>query len=248
MTQNMNELCKFLEWDTAFFGYRIARVTSQIMTQDTAEQIDDWCGENAIDCIYFLAESQHVGTTQIAENFGYHQVDIRMVYEINLVDKSLTYTLPENFELNMATQSDIKDILPIVNNAFIYSRFYYDPNFTKEQSNNLYRTWVIRSVTENYADAVFVVKKDNRTQAFITCNLHENKKTGIIGLVGVADFAQGQGLGFQIIYAALSFFQKKGMKNVEVVTQGRNIAANRLYQKCGFRTSDMFLWYHKWFN
>jgi hypothetical protein len=31
------------------------------------------------------------------------------------------------------------------------------------------------------------------------------------------------------------------------VTQGKNIAAQRLYQKNGFLIRDLQLWYHKWY-
>jgi hypothetical protein len=32
-----------------------------------------------------------------------------------------------------------------------------------------------------------------------------------------------------------------------VVTQGNNLAAQRLYQTCGFLSRDLQLWYHKWY-
>ena len=34
---------------------------------------------------------------------------------------------------------------------------------------------------------------------------------------------------------------------MKVVTQGRNIAGQRLYQRCGFLTRSVELWYHKWY-
>jgi ribosomal protein S18 acetylase RimI-like enzyme len=46
--------------------------------------------------------------------------------------------------------------------------------------------------------------------------------------------------------AALAWFCAQGLQRAQVVTQGRNIAAQRLYQKCGFRTGEIALWYHRW--
>jgi hypothetical protein len=31
-----------------------------------------------------------------------------------------------------------------------------------------------------------------------------------------------------------------------VVTQARNVPAQRLYQKCGFITRSVELWFHRW--
>jgi hypothetical protein len=39
-----------------------------------------------------------------------------------------------------------------------------------------------------------------------------------------------------------------GAQDVAVVTQGRNGAAQRLYQRCGFVTHALDLWYHKWYS
>jgi ribosomal protein S18 acetylase RimI-like enzyme len=37
-----------------------------------------------------------------------------------------------------------------------------------------------------------------------------------------------------------------GVQRVSVVTQGRNVAAQKLYQSCGFTTCSVQLWYHWW--
>ena len=39
---------------------------------------------------------------------------------------------------------------------------------------------------------------------------------------------------------------KDGITYIDVVTQGRNYSAQRLYQRCGFITQSTELWYHKW--
>ena len=83
--------------------------------------------------------------------------------------------------------------------------------------------------------------------AYISCHLNKTTLQGSIGLVGVTEQARGQQVGKKITNTVLNWFQEQGMKSVNVVTQGRNIPAQRLYQRCGFVTHDMQLWYHKWF-
>jgi dTDP-4-amino-4,6-dideoxy-D-galactose acyltransferase len=36
------------------------------------------------------------------------------------------------------------------------------------------------------------------------------------------------------------------MRSVTGATQGRNIVMQRLFQKCGFVTRSVELWYHRW--
>jgi hypothetical protein len=40
----------------------------------------------------------------------------------------------------------------------------------------------------------------------------------------------------------------RGASVLTVATQARNIAAQRLYQRAGFLTSSVRVWYHRWFE
>lgn len=248
MTQLLDDLCAFLEWDTKFFNRRIARVIPNVMTHLQAQKIHEWCIKNDIECIYFLANSNDMATVRVAEDNHYRQVDVRVTYEVLLNNVNLNARLNSPFILDDVSHLDIDDMLDMIDNAFEHTRFYFDPNFSEEQCNNLYKTWLIRSIEEDFADRVFVIRKDGQPQAFVTCQLNRETNVGSIGLIGVAEFARGQQLAPFLIDSALKYFQEIEMKRAEVVTQARNISANRLYQKCGFRTKNTYLWYHKWFN
>jgi len=248
MTQDLDGLCKYLPWDTDFFGYRIARILPTTLSQEQAEQIDAWCATNEIDCLYFMAKSNHAETVRNVEAKDYYHVDVRHVYEINLSKPYAEAHISNELTLDKATAEDTDSMLPMIDNAFVHTRFYYDPHFTQEQANHLYQTWLIRSIEEDFANQVLVARKAGIPQGFITCDLNRDSKIGSIGLIGVAEFARGQNLGANLVLSSFAYFAKEGMENIQVVTQGRNIAANRLYQKCGFRTSEVYLWYHKWFN
>ena len=67
--------CQLLEWDTSFFGFRVARVNSEILTPKLAREIDQYCIENSIGCLYFLARSDDPDTTLLAEDAGFNLVD-----------------------------------------------------------------------------------------------------------------------------------------------------------------------------
>jgi len=156
--------------------------------------------------------------------------------------------------------SDIPALEAIARTAHRDSRFYADPGFPDERCDALYETWIRRSC-EGWADLVLVAEVDGRLSGYVTCHLRApgrakappytsrgdaGQARGQIGLVGVSTAARGRGLGRAMIEEALGWFVVQGVTRVTVVTQGRNIAAQRLYQGCGFQTQSMQLWYHWW--
>ena len=60
--------------------------------------------------------------------------------------------------------------------------------------------------------------------------------------------SRGRGGGSALVQGALAWFADRGVTQVLVVTQGRNVGAQRLYQKAGFLTRKVELWYHRWFD
>ena len=73
-------------------------------------------------------------------------------------------------------------------------------------------------------------------------------KTISKSLFGMNSKYRGEGLAKYLLGKSLQNLSGQGFDYVEVVTQGRNYAAQRLYQKCGFVTKSTELWYHKWFH
>ena len=69
-----------------------------------------------------------------------------------------------------------------------------------------------------------------------------------IGLIAIAAGHQGRGLGRLLVEHSLEWARHAGAQVMTVVTQGRNVPAQRLYQRCGFVTASFELWYHRWFG
>jgi ribosomal protein S18 acetylase RimI-like enzyme len=145
--------------------------------------------------------------------------------------------------------ADLDDLRAIARAGHCDTRFYRDRNFPPEMCNRLYETWIEKSC-QGQADAVFVARLTGRAVGYVTCHLETNSDvaTGSIGLVGVALTAQRKGFGQALIETALCWFGEHGVERVTVVTQGHNVAAQRLYQRCGFATCDVRFWFHRWFR
>lgn len=233
-------LCVELEWDSNFFGFPIARLQSHCLSAEILRECLSWCRAHRVRCLYFLANSDHQLTVDLAVANGFRLVDLRLTLECRparLTGGSL--------RVREWCVSDLATLRRIAGEAHRESRFYYDTNFPRNRVDELYAVWIEKSC-QGFADAVFVAERAGEPCGYITCHVASDS-TGSIGLVGVAEAARGQGVGSDLVRAALAYFADRGVHKVSVVTQGRNRAAQRLYQKHGFLTSSLQLWFHRWF-
>ena len=240
-----NASCQVLDWDSEFFGVRIGRITVNRLIEETLEQVLMWCKSNAIDCLYFLADADDARTARLAEEHDFRCVDIRVTLERPINDFPEVEGIVQSV-VRSCTASDVQALRAIARVSHLDSRFYYDSIFPKSQCDALYETWIQKSCS-GYADAVMVAELDGQPVGYVSCHLLDQSK-GQIGLFGIRADLQGEGLGRRLINESLRWFWMQDRKEVMVVTQGRNINAQRLYQKCDFLTRSVQLWYHRWFR
>jgi dTDP-4-amino-4,6-dideoxy-D-galactose acyltransferase len=220
-------MMELLPWDTEFFGFRVGRLYADALTASVASEARKWCRSHDISCLYFLGSTN---PSETAEGFQY--VDERVTYRWEV--KSPEELSPS---VRPVEAQDLGELEVIARRSHRDTRFYADPFFSRERCDELYATW-IRQSCEGWADAVFVCLDDNRAAGYITC------RADSIGLIAVAEHAQGRGLGRQLVTAAQRYFWTRGAAAIEVVTQGRNQAAKRLYERCGFEKKSTQGWYH----
>ena len=236
-------LCTFLDWDSTFFGIRIARLGTAVLTPAVVADALKWCVSNRIDCLYFLGAADDSQTQALALAHGFQLVDTRTILERRI---SRDEDFGASDSIRAARGADLEALKAIARTAHVDSRFYFDAHFSRERCAALYETWIERSCG-GWADAVFVAQVDGGPAGYCTCHLTEDG-CGSIGLVGMAASARGRGLGSELLDSALRYFQAHGALRVQVVTQGRNIPAQRFYQRSGFLTGSVMLWYHNWLS
>lgn len=241
----MNAGCELLEWDSTFFGCRIARVVGHRLDDAAARAALDWCEREAVACLYFLADADDAATTAAAEAHGFGMKDIRVTSACDL-DQPRPAPAPDGPRVRPASRADADAIEAMAAASYTDSRFYFDTRFPRERVSGLYRRWARQSV-EGGADQVLVLEQVGRPAGFITCHLLPERQ-GSVGLGCVDAAARGQGLGAHLYGAALDWFASRGVRRVSYVTQGRNVRAQRLIQRLGFRTESVRIWYHRWFD
>lgn len=195
--------------------------------------------------MYFLANSEDRKSNKLAESNGFKLTDIRITFETELEHSCLIDQNNHN-SIYPAALEDLEQLKRIASANHIDSRFYYDGNFPLQKCDEFFAAWIEKSF-HGFADAVLVAKSGETVRGYVTCSI-DDQGNGNIGLVGVNPVCRGEGVGKLLVNSALEWFAKKGVSAVTVVTQGRNVKAQRLYQSNGFLTESLKIWYHKWFN
>jgi ribosomal protein S18 acetylase RimI-like enzyme len=169
-----------------------------------------------------------------------------MTFDCKLTSRVATRDHEGSGSIRPSTHADIPALRTIAAANHTDSRFYADGRFARAKCDELYATWIEKSC-RGWADVVFVAELDGAPVGYLSCHM-KPAKTGSIGLVGLAAHAQGRGLGRRLVAAGVDWFHGRGAERATVVTQGCNVAAQHLYQSCGFRTASVQLWHHLWFN
>jgi dTDP-4-amino-4,6-dideoxy-D-galactose acyltransferase len=229
-----------LDWDSAFWGVTIGRVQGDRLTEAGLADLDTWTRKHSVDCLYFLARSDDPATVELAHEGGFRLVDVR----VELTQPSSeTEPVPS---IRPYRSEDLVYLRTIARTSHEITRFYSDPHFSRDRCSDLYDTWIVRSCEAGWADAVLVAEIESDAAGYVTCHLDQASNQGSIGLIAVSAQAREKGLGRDLALAALGWCNRHGSLEVSVVTQGANVAAQRLFQRCGFRTNSMGLWFHRW--
>jgi dTDP-4-amino-4,6-dideoxy-D-galactose acyltransferase len=242
-------LCELLPWDSELFGRRLARLLAPRLDRDLLAEVERWCAERAVDGLYFLADPADPATALLAEEAGFRLVDIRVTLGLAL-PASRPAPAVAGVAIRPARPEDVPALRALAAVAHTDSRFYYDLHFARERCDALFAAWIEKSCLGEAAEAVLVAEIGGRPAGYVTCLLPaaEEARHGRIGLFAVAEAARGRGVGSLLVAAALGWFAGRGAERVSVVTQGRNVRAQRLYQRAGMATERVELWFHRWFT
>jgi dTDP-4-amino-4,6-dideoxy-D-galactose acyltransferase len=235
---------EYLEWDSVFFSKRIARITTRSMSDKDVKAILDWASKERIDCLYYLAGGQEKDATVTAEDHGFHFVDLRVTHIKDLTKPEKEF-IPQ-WHIHHAEEKDLQILKSMAREAFQLSRFHADKHFDQIKADELYEVWIENDLHTKGHD-VWVISVDGQLAAYTSvCVITETKAQ--IGLVGTQAQWRGKGLSLELQRFISHELRDEGIEELEVVTQGRNIPALRLYQRAGYFIQSIDLWYHKWFR
>lgn len=220
---------EILSWDSEFWGRRIGRAHSA--------DINKWAAENMVGTVCLLIPSDQPDRVQDAEQRGFQFMDIRLMLE--------RPTGPHASSVRAYRPADLETLVMIARSAHRITRFYADPGFSADRCDDLYEAW-IRNSAAGWADKILVSGDVAHPSGY--CTIHIKDGVGSIGLIAVAELDRGKGLGGELTLGAVDWCHAHGVPHITVVTQGRNVPAQRVFQRCGFLTVSNEIWLHKKFS
>jgi dTDP-4-amino-4,6-dideoxy-D-galactose acyltransferase len=238
----VSEAGELLAWDSEFFGVPTGRVLGDTLDAARVSEIDDWARGRGVKLLYFRARSDDPATARVAEEAGFRLVDVRMTFEREVVGAPA----PLAAGIRAYAAGDLAAVRAIARTAYVDSRFYADGRIPRERCDALYDRWTVQAC-DGGAARVLVAEEAGRVVGYVTCDLSRDG-SGAIGLIGVDEQFRGRGIGRRLVEGAVAWAAERGQARLIVVTQGRNVGAQRLYQRCGFVTLAVELYFHKWYD
>ncbi|MCM8530261.1 MAG: GNAT family N-acetyltransferase [Lentisphaeraceae bacterium] len=237
-------LVKVLSWDTKYFGFNVAQINGNRVCHQSVKNIVEFCEKENVNLLQFKCDAHHSESVKVAEENDFHFVDIRMTFEISLIERKPVDRI-NSLEFRLAGVDDLPVLMKISHEIYQTSRYHFDSNFPKEKVDLFYQDWVRKAVTGDFDDCLYVITLNKIVLGYCSIRRDGSSKA-FIGIVGLDDEYRGNGYGKELIEMVLDDCKRQGIDTIDVVTQGRNYSAQRLYQRCGMLLSRLELYYHKW--
>ncbi len=244
----LSPLVEPLEWDSEVLGLRVARIQPERLEPSEASRLREELGEIEADLVYWVTDPAHDSTQRLARQLGGEPVDERVTYARELAgwngpDPRGSEVFPFTGDVDSGG-SEVDELLELGVESGVLSRFAVDPKIDATQLRAFYSAWMRNSLRRRVADEVYVTSTGQTISGVVTVKARDG--VGSIGLIAVGASVRGRGVGTQLIEAALADASEHGLGRAEVVTQGRNALACRLYERCGYERTSVKWTYHIW--
>jgi len=233
----MNKNFEHLEWDTFFFGFKVGKIRADSISSTDLKISLNSLKEKRYTLVYLFLNKE---------------IEYKLSsYTLKLVDKKITYVKkisPKQLDIKDIKKYELdypnKNLIDLAIESGIYSRFNTDKNIKKEKFQELYKQWITNSVNKKIAKEVLTYNEGEDIAGMITLGEKNNK--GDIGIIAVNKNNRGKKIASKLINSAELYFEKQAYSEIQVVTQGDNKPACKLYEKNGFEIAKIQYVYHAW--
>lgn len=243
MASSGSDVFKLLEWDSSFFGFPIALIQKDLLSEKELIDSLNQLKKMGVKCVYWPASAEHDEFVSLVAKHNGKRVDTKVTYARSLT--GFTFNYAEKLYIRPYESDEPNEqLVQLALQSGIYSRFKLDQHFGTENFEKLYLHWIRDSVKKKIAREVFVSSFQGDLTGFISVG--EKNGAGVIGLVAINEKYRGVGISNMLMEYTLMWFSKNGYNKVEVATQKENKAACALYEKFGFKPESVFNYFHFW--
>ncbi|EKD26076.1 MAG: hypothetical protein ACD_79C01379G0004 [uncultured bacterium] len=236
---------KILDWDTDFFGFKVAQITTSRQSPDELQINLNTLKSLGVKLVYFFSENILDKEYKfLLSDFNGNLVDRKVTFFIDLI-KINSKNIPKSKEVNSYNKNmSMEDLENLAVESGRYSRFAIDPKISENKYLELYKIWIRKSVKKEIANELFVINKENKIYGMITLIVEKNE--GKIGLLSVDSNSRNIGDGRKLINAVHLWLLNNECKSCYVVTQMDNVVACNFYKNCGYSVHKLEYCYHFW--
>jgi hypothetical protein len=235
-----------LAWDSAFFGYGIARLhglfplteTTYPLAADYQEALatsEQRARAAGITYLFAQVDARDLPLLRALGLRGFGLIETRAYYHRSLSD----FAASERYPVRMATEQDVESLSQTAQDMVnIYDRFHADPFIPRADADRLMRAWIRASVCEGFADGILCIDSP-RPNAFCSVRFHQDKwplwRKKISQPVLSAVATECKGWYRKIISELTLAMQARGAEHAYMVTQVTNKAVIWVWESLGYR-------------
>lgn len=230
---------ELLPWDSGQFGFQVARWLGPDDVTAVVKAFP-FLRDAGVRLVYLAVPPSNEDPFVRFQEAGARWVDRKTRFVHEVVPETSTLEGLTSFPAGEPTPG----LVELALSSGVHSRFRADPLMPPTCFETLYTEWIRRSTTREIAEEVLICGGIDYPLGLVTLGV--KGETVRIGLIAVGAEARGRGLGTQLIRAGERWAFARGATRMEVVTQGSNLAACALYQKCGYEIASLEDVYHLW--
>lgn len=233
-----------LDWDSRHWGRRVGRV--EMDSSIDGVPLEEVASNRSFDFLYLLCPLDDVVCIHRAESAGFRFMEVRtlLTRHAGSARTPCHYDAAHGTEVRNPAPAEFVDAAAdLAAHCHTNTRFANDPHLEPEAVRELYRLWIRRDRQRPSWHLAVLSGADAALLGYITFGIDANGD-GDIGLIGVASGGRGTGAGGRLVDAALTSLESLGVTTTNVVTQGGNTRAVRMYERFGFSVQRQDAWLH----
>jgi len=230
-----------LEWDGAFFGFPVARLSEALRERaGLAAALAD-ARQRGVRLAYWSPEARE-SSASLARELAGTIAGTQLRYQRTFTPVGQEPAAP-GVEIRRC-DAPTPELESLATAAGVLSRFAVDPAMPPGTMQKMYALWLRRSFSGEMGDEVLAARDAAGPSGLVT--LKYGVSEAEVGLLAVAPRARGAGVGRALMQAAALRLLSRGLLTSIVTTQGENRPACRLYEGCGYAPGPARLAVHFW--